>query len=113
MGNLQRRSNPRTVANLNAASFAVFQKDVTNAGTAEQIHTGLLIGDGYVLVIKAKSANTGNIEIGETKAIAEGSAPFILDANESISLRVRNADLVWIDVTVNGEGVECIVEQDL
>ena len=113
MGTLQRRSNPRTVANLNAATFIVFQKDVAAAGTPEQIHTGLLIGDGYVLVIKAKTGNTGNIQVGHTSVAADDpTIAFILDANESISLRIRNASTVWIDVTVNGEGVECFVEQD-
>ena len=115
MGVLGRRSSPRTIVALNAATFIVFQKQVSVAGTPERLHTDLEIPDGYHLQIKAESSNTGNIQVGHSSTAADDPViAFILDANETLPapLKIRNAKDVWLDVTVNGDGVECVVEQD-
>lgn len=90
-------------------NFKVGQKNVTAAGTGEQL-PDLKVGEDQYLVIKAKRTNTGLIKIGETKAIAEGTANFTLEANEVVRLRIDNASKVWIDASMSGEGVELILE---
>ena len=104
-------SGERATVGVNRDAFTVFQKQVAAAGTAEQLPS-TVIPHGYKLTIKAETSNTGNIEVGHTKTLAEGATTaFILDSNESITLSINNADLVWIDATISGDGVECIVEQ--
>lgn len=93
----------------NRTSFTPFQKTVASAGTPEQLHSNLAIPDGYSLLIKAKNANTGKVKVGATSAAFDTDC-FQLEKDQAVTLRLTNANLVYIDVTVNGEGVECIVE---
>lgn len=93
----------------NKPTFKTFKKTVAIAGAAEQLPS-VNIPDGHMLVIKAPSSNTGVIEVGESQAIAQGANAFLLAAGESIELQVVNADCIWIDTTVNGEGIRGIVE---
>ena len=95
----------------NRKSFTAFRKTVAAAGTPEQLHTDLPIPDSFALIIKALDGNTGNIEIAEGETKAGTSEVFILDAGQSVPLFITNANAVWIDATVNGEGVVCIVER--
>lgn len=81
------------------------------AGTAEKLHDDLPIPDTFMLVIKALDGNTGDVEIGNSQANAQGTGAFILDAGQSIGLKITNGNLVWIDVTVSGEGIVASVEQ--
>lgn len=94
----------------NASTFAVNKKNVAAAGTAEQLQTQI-VNPGNSVLVRAKKANTGIIQVGPTKLIAENAAEaFPLSAGESISLEVINVDAIWIDATVSAEGVEWIVE---
>jgi hypothetical protein len=95
----------------NLSTFSTFQKNVTTSGTPVQL-TASVIPDGIQLLIKAKKANTGTITIGNSSANAlnTDTLHFKLEPNECISIQPINANLVWLDSTVNGEGVECIVE---
>ena len=94
----------------NRTSFATGQKNVTTAGTAEQMAT-LTIPSRLAVVIKAKPANGGNIFLGNSKANAESSTVrHTLQANEGVKLYISNLNLVWIDAATSGEGVEYIVE---
>lgn len=93
----------------NKPTFKTIKKTVAAAGSAEQL-PNCPVPDGHSLVIKAPSSNTGVIEVGESEAIAEGSSPFPLAAGELVTLQVTNANCVWIDATVNGEGICGIVE---
>jgi hypothetical protein len=43
-------------------------------------------------------------------AILLASCAFTLGSNQDVKLYVTNLNLVWVDATVNGEGVEWIVE---
>lgn len=95
----------------NKTAFKTFEKDVAAAGAAEQL-PNVQVPDHCVLVIKAKDTNTGNIEVGESEAVAEGALAFILAPGQAIELAITNASLVWIDATVSGEGVHGIVEQN-
>lgn len=78
-------------------------KDVTTAGTAEQ-----LAGDTPCKWVElvAKDANTGNIWVGGTN-VADGVGRPLLGL-QSYMLRIDNLNKVWIDSTVNGEGVTFI-----
>ncbi len=95
----------------NKQNFITGQKNVTAAGTAESLGSGV-IPDGFALVIKAKVGNTGVIRVGNTQANAQNTAvAFTLKPLESISLSVTELDMIWIDATVSGEGVEYMVER--
>lgn len=96
----------------NKKSFETFRKTVAVAGTAEQLHADLPIPDGFMLIVKALDGNTGNMEFAETQAKAQGSDVFILDGGQSIGLSITNANLVWLDATVSGEGVVCYLERN-
>lgn len=96
----------------NKKSFDTFRKTVAVNGTAEQLHSDLPIPDGFQLIVKALDGNTGDIELANSQEKAQGSEVFILDAGQSIGLSITNANLVWIDATVNGEGVVCYVERN-
>lgn len=95
----------------NKSAFKTFRKTIAAAGTAEQL-PNVPVPDGHVLVIKALDSNTGDIEIGETQAIAQGSNPFVLKPGQAVELDIVNANLIWADVTVAGNGVSGIVEQN-
>lgn len=95
----------------NKKSFDTGRKTVGSAGTAEKLHDDLPIPDGFMLVLKALDGNTGDIKFANTQEKAQGSDVFILDAGQSIGLSIANANLVWIDATVSGEGVVFYVER--
>jgi hypothetical protein len=87
-----------------------YQKNVTTSGTPVQLQSQAVEPDQVVL-IKAKVANTGIISVGYSSATALNSstAHFKLRAGESVTIKVPEASLIWIDSTVNGEGVEFAV----
>ena len=80
------------------------------AGTAEQL-PDLAVPNGFELVVRGKPGNTGDIYLGNSKVNAE-------DVNErlpyskgnGLTLKVTNANLVWVDAAVPGEGVDYWVE---
>lgn len=95
----------------NRSSFTHGQKDVAAAGTAEQLPSCSVPDDCQVTVI-AKPGNTGIIYLGKSKEAAEGPDRFDgLSAGLAHSMRITNANLVWVDASVGGEGVSYIVEQ--
>lgn len=91
-------------------AITTFQKTVTTAGTPVQLPDNP-VEDSQTIVVKAKSANTGSICVGNSSANALQSATlhFKLAAGAGISLKVDNANRIWIDTTINGEGVECVI----
>lgn len=95
----------------NTAKFYSAQQNVTTSGTPVQL-TASVVPDGAELTVKAKGANTGTITVGNSSANAlnSGTAHFKLTAGQAVTLQVTNANLVWIDATVSGEGVEVISE---
>lgn len=97
------------VANRN--SWTPGQKNVTSAGTAEQL-PNVEVPDGFEFVVKAKVDNTSYIYYGNSKANAEDSSKrATLSPDESMAFRITNANLIWIDAAISGEGIEYIVEQ--
>lgn len=93
-----------------ATNIFTGQKVVTTSGTPVQLATQSVESDQIVL-LKAKAANTGYITVGDTSAHAlnSGSGFFKLAAGQSIEIRCTNTNLIWIDATVNGEGIEYFV----
>lgn len=97
----------------NKPAFTHGQKDVTTTGTAEQL-PDVAVPDGFELVVQAKPDNSGNIFIGNSKANAESTTARFeyLDAGDAITLKVTNANLVWIDASASGDGICYFVEQN-
>jgi hypothetical protein len=90
-----------------ANNIFTFQKNVTTSGTPVQLPTQSVDSDQEVLV-KAKSANTGLITLGYSSATALNSntSHVKLAAGDSVVLSASDTSQIWIDATVNGEGVE-------
>lgn len=93
-------------------SFTTGRITVTVAGTPVQ-GAANEIPPGVSVTIKALSANTGTVTLGNssTNSLASGTTSFRLLANQSVDLEVINLDRVWCDATVSGEGVEFIFER--
>ena len=87
-----------------------FQKVVTTSGTPVQLPDNA-VQDNETLIVKAKNANTGVIYVGNTgpNALKTSNIGFSLQKNEAVSIKVDNAIRIFIDSSVSGEGVECII----
>lgn len=94
----------------NRADFFPAQVNVPTPGTAVQGPTQA-IPNGFALVIKGKTGNTGSVWIGATAAEAQNHAvAYELAAGEEVSLAITNVDLIFVDADVATEGVNLIVE---
>lgn len=93
-----------------ATNIYTGQKTVTTSGTPVQLANQSVENDQIVL-LKAKASNTGSITVGfnSASALYSGSGFFKLAAGQAIEIRCTNTNLIWIDSTVNGEGVEYFV----
>ncbi len=78
-------------------------KDVTTAGSREQM-TATVISVQSVFV-KAKQGNAGLAYITDT---VTGANKFPLDSGEGVTLPVTDITTIYVDVAVNGEGVDWI-----
>jgi hypothetical protein len=76
-------------------------KNVTTAGTAVAIAATQA---ATWVIVQAKSANTGTIAVGGSGVLA-ASAGILLSAGQSVTLLIADVANVFIDSTVNGEGV--------
>ena len=82
------------------------QKTVSSPGTAEQLNA-LTIPDGFELVVRALPGNDGNIFLGNSKANAEDADKRLtFSAGNGITIKVKNADRVWVDAAQADEGVD-------
>lgn len=79
-------------------------KTVTTAGTEVALTTSKSLKSG--VMIKALAANTGIIYVGLNPVTS--STGFELSAGESVFLEIHNSSLIYIDASVNGEGVSYI-----
>lgn len=80
------------------------QKTVTTAGTEVALAASQAILSG--VRIKALAANTGIIYVGANQ-VTSGTG-FALAAGEEVFVEVANLATVYIDSSVNGEGVSYI-----
>lgn len=86
-------------------------KTVSATGTAEPlVATSTPV---YMLYVRAKNANTGNVYFGDSSVDKTTSQQVILDAGDAITITPPDGnriDLVhfYIDVDVNAEGVDLL-----
>lgn len=76
------------------------QKTVTLAGTAEVLGASTVIQS---IVIQALGANTGFIYVGDSGVSSANG--YVLRRNASVAFDIDNLADVFIDSSVNGEGV--------
>ena len=74
--------------------------DVTTAGTREALGASTVIKS---VTIRAKATNTGNIYVGGVTV--DSTNGIALAANDSVEIDIKNLATVYIDSSVNGEGV--------
>lgn len=77
---------------------------VASAGTRVALSTSTVVKE---VTITAETDNTGTIVVGGTSCIAALSTRrgTPLDAGDSITFSISNLNLVYLDATVNGDGV--------
>ena len=80
------------------------QTTVATAGAEQALGTSTVLYSG--VCVKALHANTGWIYVGANPVTS--TTGFVLDAGEERFLEVANLATVFIDVSVNGEGVSYI-----
>ena len=76
---------------------------VTTAGTAVQLPS-IVCREVTLIALKG---NTGSIYVGESN-VSSSTYGAELDAKDSITLPVDNANLVWLNCSVSGEGVSYV-----
>lgn len=96
----------------NKGALTIGQVNVPIAGTAVQLPE-IAIPDGFKVIILAKPGNAGFIYMGTSAPQAGDATSYFdrLDAGDSISLQITTLDLIWINASVNAEGITYIVEQ--
>lgn len=95
----------------NLSTLYTTQKTVTTSGTPVQLDSKTM-PPGVCFTIKAKEANVGVITMGGSSADAlnSGTTHYKLKRNETMELNLQNTNMVWIDSTNSGDGVEIIAE---
>lgn len=89
----------------NAVAWDHDQKNVTTPGTPVQL-PGLVVPDGYALVVMAKSGNKGDVYLGNSKdSVSDTSKQVPLEAKDSTKFEVKKASALWLDAANAGEGV--------
>lgn len=69
------------------------------------------IPTGYGVVVKAMHTNTGEIYVSNSKYnVKDPNRRAVFEKKDGTILQVDNTDLIWIDASVAGEGVEWWVE---
>jgi hypothetical protein len=93
-----------------ATTFHVFRRTVTTSGTPVQLDT-LSVEPDQTVLIKAKSTNAGVISVGNSsvEAIKTNDENYLLEAGQSVALKVPNTNEIWIDSTISGDIVEVVV----
>jgi len=82
------------------------QKDVGSAGTAE-----ILVADAecFLIYIKAKESNTGNIFVGDSD-VDSGTGYILTTTCPEVILKFNhNSDNIYLDAATDGEGVSYIL----
>lgn len=86
-------------------------KTVAAAGTPEQLEPAS-VGEAFSIIIQALSTNEGTIVVGDKNVVAAPGthgAPtrrgIAIAAGQSISIDLADPAAVWLDATVNGDGV--------
>lgn len=96
-------TNPLFTKLAGRSSISGKKKTVTTAGTRVRLDD---IPAGEVTVIALKG-NTGSIFVGGSD-VSSTVFGVELQANEAFTFNVNNANLIYIDASVNGEGVSYV-----
>jgi hypothetical protein len=98
--------SPATTGLSNRGAGFTAIKTVAVPSTAENC-AAQAIPNGFALVVKALPTNTGNTGVGFSQAAADlvTGAPFYLEPGASVRYFITNANLLWIDTIVAGNGV--------
>ena len=83
-------------------SLSHAQKVVPTAGSRVQLTTATIVS----ITIKALSTNTGLIYVGGSGVTSANG--FELSTGDSVTLAIDDADVIWLDSSVSGEGVSVI-----
>lgn len=97
----------------NKKEFRTGNKDITSAGTAEQLtNESIPIPEGNQVTVVAKPDNEGYVYFGNSKEECQSATKKFdgLAAGLAHSFRISNIDLIWVNVSKNGEGVSWYVE---
>lgn len=86
------------------SSVVYGQKTVTTAGTEVALGASTRLKSG--VSIKAMHANTGWIYVGANPVTS--ATGYVLSAGEEVFVEVGNLSQIYIDASVNGEGVSYI-----
>lgn len=91
----------------NADSWDHYHKNVAGAGTPVNL-SSLAIPDGCKVVVKSMHTNGGAIYLGKSEEAVKNvnKRTTLSRKNESTTFKVTNANSIWVDAEVNGEGVE-------
>ena len=91
----------------NADEWDHYHKTVTSAGTPVNLAV-VKIPDGCQLVVKSLHGNTDAIYLGKSELTVKNHDRRVTLPKEdaSTTFKVSNANLVWVDAEVDGEGVE-------
>jgi hypothetical protein len=92
------------VSDVGSQSINANVLDVTTAGTRVQFPNVVC----KEVTIIAKKGNTGSIYLGSS-TVSSTVYGAEIDAKDSITLKVANANMLWIDASTNGEGVSYII----
>ena len=84
------------------ATFYFGRKTIATAGTEEAIATTQALAAG-IIYIKALPTNTGYVYVGKDPVTSSTGYPLL--AGEEIVILTDNLLDVFVDVSVNGEGV--------
>lgn len=89
-----------------ALKRGIGRKVVSSAGTAEALGADIS-GGGKEIIITAETDNTGYIVVGDSTVIASLSTRIgtPLSAGQSFVTLMENLSELYIDSTVNGDGV--------
>lgn len=95
----------------NQGSWRAKSFTVTTAGTPVNLDD-IAVPDGFAVAFRALVANgAGLIYIANSSAnTASAANRFIMRAGDTIVLNVTNFNLIWIDASVNGAGIEVVIE---
>lgn len=91
------------VAVVDAVGGFTGQKTVAAGGTPEKLTT-TATGLSNGVYVRALAANNGKIYVGFLSS-ALAAVGYELSAGESVFLELKFANIVYIDASVNGEGV--------
>lgn len=89
-----------------ASSIGGGRKVVTTAGTAVPLIS--TVASTNWVIVQAETDNTGKIAVGDSgvlAALTSQTRGVVLSAGESVTLPLSDLRQVYIDSTVNGDGV--------